>query len=274
LNLFSLPHSWIFMLLIADNLTVTNKAVQSAVAEKNPEPIRELVRNCVAAGAQAIDINPGPLGRNPESTMTFLVDTVQAVTNLPVLIDTPNPRAIEAALRYCKHKAIINGFSLEPAKLEAVLPLAKEYNVDIIGYLLRPDGHVPADAQERLQIAFSVYEALCTAGIDRERLIIDPIVVPVTWHNGNLQNREVLSVIRQLPDLLAFPVRTIAGLSNLTATEGPREKKLLIESAYVCMLAEAGLSMVLMNMLHKETVAAAKACRSLLHSGIFALEEI
>jgi len=262
------------MLLIADNLTATNKAVQKAVVEKDPEPIRELVRNCAAAGAQAIDINPGPLGRNPEEAMTFLVDVVQGVTNLPVFIDTPNSAAIEAALRCCKGKAIINGFSLEPAKLEAVLPLAKEYNTDIVGYLLRPDGHVPADADERLQIAFSVYEAVCTAGIDQERLIIDPIVVPIAWQNGNFQNREVLTVIRQLPDLLAFPVRTVVGLSNLTATEGPREKKLLIESGYVCMLAEAGLSMVLMNMLHKETVATAKACRSLLHSSIFAWEEI
>ena len=262
------------MLLIADNLTVTNKTVQKAVVEKNPEPIRELVENCVAAGAQAIDINPGPLGRNPEGAMTFLVDVVQGVTNLPVLIDTPNPCAIEAALRCCKRTAIINGFSLEPAKLEAILPLAKKYSVDIIGYLLRPDGHVPADAQERLQIAFSVYEALCKAGIDRERLIIDPIVVPMTWQNGSFQNREVLSVIRQLPDLLAFPVRTIVGLSNLTATEGTRRKKLLIENAYLCMLAEAGLSMVLMNVLHKESVKAAKACHSLLDSGIFVWEEI
>jgi len=262
------------MLLIADNLTATNKAVQKAIVEKDPEPIRELVRNCVAAGAQAIDINPGPLGRNPEDTMSFLVDIVQSATNLPILIDTPNPHAIEAALRCCKRTAIINGFSLEPAKLEAILPLAKAYNVDIIGYLLRPDGHVPADAQERLQIAFSVYESFCTAGIDRERLIIDPIVVPVTWQNGNFQNREVLSVIRQLPDLLAFPVRTVAGLSNLTATEGPRGKKLLIENAYLCMLAEAGLSMVLMNVLHKEAVKAAKACRSLLDSSIFVWEEI
>ena len=262
------------MLLIADNLTATNKAVQKAVVEKNPEPIRELVRNCAAAGAQAIDINPGPLGRNPEEAMTFLVDVVQGVTNLPVLIDTPNPRAIEAALRSCKLKAVINGVSLEPAKREAILTLAKEYNVDIIGYLLRPDGHVPADAEERLQIAFSVYEAVCTAGIDQERLIIDPIVVPVTWQNGNFQNRAVLSVIRQLPDLLAFPVRTIVGLSNLTATEAPRGKKLLIEIAYLCMLAEAGLSMVLMNALHKESVKAARTCRSLLHSSIFVWEEI
>jgi len=262
------------MLLIADNLTATNKAVQKAVVEKNPEPIRELVKNCVAAGAKAIDINPGPLGRNPEESMTFLVDAVQGVTNLPVLIDTPNPRAIEAALRCCKHKTIINGFSLEPAKLEAVLPLAKEYNADIIGYLLRPDGHVPADADERLQIALSIYEALCKAGIDRERLIIDPIVVPIAWQNGNFQNREVLTFIRQLPDLLAFPVRTVVGLSNLTATEAPRGKKLLIEIAYLCMLAEAGLSMVLMNALHKESVKAARTCRSLLDSGIFVWEEI
>jgi 5-methyltetrahydrofolate corrinoid/iron sulfur protein methyltransferase len=206
--------------------------------------------------------------------MTFLVNAVQAVTNLPVLIDTPNPRAIEAALRCCKNKAIINGFSLEPAKREAILPLAKKYNVDIIGYLLRPDGHVPTDAAERLQIALSVYEAVCTTGIARERLIIDPVVVPVTWQNGNVQNRAVLSVIRQLPDLLAFPVRTVAGLSNLTAAEGPREKKLLIEQAYVCMLAEAGLSMVLMNVRHRETVKAARACRSLLDSSIFVWDEI
>ena len=69
-------------------------------------------------------------------------------------------------------------------------------------------------------------------------------------------------------------MRTIVGLSNLTAAEAPREKKLLIESAYVCMLAEAGLSMVLMNVLHKESVKVAKACHSLLDSGIFVWEEI
>jgi 5-methyltetrahydrofolate corrinoid/iron sulfur protein methyltransferase len=262
------------MILIADNLTVTNKNVRKALEEKHPAPIRELVRRCESAGAQAIDINPGPLGSSPEATMTFLVDAVQGVTNLPLLMDTPNPRAIEAALRCCKHKAIINGFSLEPAKLEAILPLAKQYDADIIGYLLRTDGHVPSDSEERLQIACAVYEVYCKAGIDRKHLILDPVVVPVTWQNGNFQNREVLSVIRQLPDLLGFPVRTIVGLSNLTAAEGSREKKLLLERAYLCMLAEAGLSMILMNVLHKESVKAVKACRSLLQTGVFAWEEL
>ena len=262
------------MLLIADNLTVTNSAVQRALDEKDPEPIRHLVKRCEAAGAEAIDINSGPLVRDAENRMTFLVDTVQGVTGLPLLIDTASPRAIEAALCACRKKAIINGFSLEPAKREAVLPLAKKYDADIIGYLLRPDGHVASSAEERLQIACAVYEACCKAGIERERLILDPIIVPVAWQDGNFQNREVLSVIRRLPDLLGFPVRTVAGLSNLTAAAGPQGKKLLLEGACLCMLAEAGLSMVLMNIFHQETVRAARACRSLMQPGVFAWEEI
>ena len=84
------------MILIADNLTVTNRAVQRALDEKDPEPIRQLVKRCEAAGAEAIDINSGPLVRDAENRMTFLVDTVQGVTDLPLLIDTASPRAIEA----------------------------------------------------------------------------------------------------------------------------------------------------------------------------------
>lgn len=50
------------------------------------------------------------------------------------------------------------------------------------------------------------------AGIQPQRLIIDPVVAPLVWQDGNLQNMEVLEVIRTLPDLLGFPVRTIAGM--------------------------------------------------------------
>ena len=262
------------MILIADNLTITNRSMKQALDQMDPEPIQQLVRQCEAAGAGAIDLNPGPLGRDSGSRMAFLVETAQGVTGLPLFIDTAEPHAMEAGLRACRNRAVINGFSLEPAKREAILPLAKKYDADIIGYLLQPDGHVSSSAEERLQIACAVYEACCKAGIERERLILDPIIVPVAWQDGNFQNREVLSVIRRLPDLLGFPVRTVAGLSNLTAAAGPQEKKLLLESACLCMLAEAGLSMVLMNIFHQETVRAARACRSLMQPGVFAWEEL
>lgn len=82
--------------------------------------------------------------------MEFMVETVQEVSDLPILIDIANPKALEAGLRVSRNKAIINGFSLEPAKLEPILPLTKKFETDIIGYLLYPNGHVPPYGAERL----------------------------------------------------------------------------------------------------------------------------
>jgi len=246
--------------------------IQQAIEERDPEPIQSLVKQCQKAGAEAIDVNSGPLTREPEKKMTFLVKAVQSVTDLPILIDTVNPRAMAAGLRTSRSRVIINGFSLEPAKIEHILPLASEFGVDIIGYLLYPDSRVPANASERLEIAIDLYRAVLQSGLQPEKLIIDPIIAPLLWDNGTLQAREVLDTIRQLPDLLGFNVRTIAGLSNLTTGKGETQKKRLVEQTYLPMLAAAGLDMCLLNVFHSETIKTAKACKSLLHDNIFAWE--
>ncbi|MEZ4528171.1 MAG: dihydropteroate synthase [Desulfobacterales bacterium] len=260
------------MILVADNLQITHPKIEQAVREMNPEPVREMVRKCADAGADAIDINSGPLSRDPEKKMAFLVETVQEVTDLPVLLDTANPRALEAGLSVSRNPTVINGFSLEPAKLECILPLAKKYDTDIIGYLLYPNSHVPHTEAERLEVAVELYAEFQKAGLENERLIIDPVIAPVIWENGNRQDMEILSVLRNLPDLLGFPVRTVAGISNLTTGRGPKEQKRLLEKAYLPMLAASGLSMALLNIFHAKTVAVAKACNALTDPKIFTWE--
>ena len=112
------------------------------------------------------------------------------------------------------------------------------------------------------------------AGLDNDLLIIDPIVVPLIWQNGNFQNMEILSVIRTLPDLLGFDVRTIAGLSNLTSGKGGKEKKLLLERTYLPVLLESGLSMTLMDVFHEETIRTVWASRALMSPKIFSWEDL
>ncbi len=257
------------MILVADNLRITHPAIVRALAESNPEPIVEMVQACEKAGAKAIDINTGPLSRNPESKMTFMVQTVQSATRLPLLLDTVNSVAIEVGIKTAAAPVIINGFSLEPAKLETILPLAKRYGCQIIGYLLRPDGHVPADAEERLHIAVMLYDEFQKLGLQDSQLIIDPVVVPVTWHDGCHQNNEILKVLSTLPDLLGFPVKTIAGLSNLTAGGKSLFKCRLLQQTYLTLLAFSGLSMALCNVLAKEVTTTAAACQALMQPDIF-----
>jgi 5-methyltetrahydrofolate corrinoid/iron sulfur protein methyltransferase len=262
------------MRIIADNLRVTQKAIEIAVAENDPLPLQAVVKRCLAAGADGIDINSGPLYRDPESRMTFMVEAVQQATRLPLILDTSNPKALKAGLLACKNPATLNGLSLEPSKLEHILPLATAHQVDIVCYLLYPNGHVPPDSSERLNVAVSLYQKCLDAGVEPERMIIDPVVAPLCWQDGLFQAREVLTVIKTLPELLGFPVRTIAGLSNLTASAKDPVKRLLAEQSYLPMLAASGLSMILMNVLNAESVRVARTCRLFTQESIFAWEMV
>lgn len=256
------------MKLIADNLRVTKPEIRMAIENRDPLPIRDLARKCAAAGAFALDINTGPLGKNPETDMRFFIEAVESVTDLPLLIDTTNPTAMRAGLEAAKNKTVINGFSLEPVKLEKILPLAKEFDTDIVGFLLYPDSRVPKTEAERLEIALELMEKAEAAGVAKERVIIDPVVPPLVWEDGIVQARAVLNVIRSLPELLGFPIQTIAGISNLCTGAKDKTKRLLLEQSYVAMLASAGLSFALMDILAGELVRSART------AGILAKEEI
>jgi 5-methyltetrahydrofolate corrinoid/iron sulfur protein methyltransferase len=262
------------MLLIAENLQITNSTVRDALDRMDPLPVRDMAKRCVAAGAEALDINSGPLRKRPEEHMRFLVETVRSVTDLPLFIDTVNPAAIGAALEAATGRVIINGFSLAPEKLEKILPLAVRNEAEIIGYLLGPDGHVPPDVDGRLTRAVELFQAYTAAGGEPSRLVIDPIAVPLSWENGGAQARAVLDVVRMLPDVLGFPVRSIVGLSNLTSGASRHKGRLPVERTYLAMLAASGLDMALVNIFHAQTVQTARTCRLITRSGVFAWEEV
>jgi 5-methyltetrahydrofolate corrinoid/iron sulfur protein methyltransferase len=257
------------VIVVADNLRITLPAVGRAVQRLAPEPIRQMVSACMVAGAQAVDVNSGPLYRAPEEKMTFLVRTVQAAADLPIVLDTTNPTAMAAGLAACHGRAVINGVSLEPAKLQRMLPLARQYDADIVGYLLHPDGQVPPDADGRMTAAVRLLEEIERHGILAERLIIDPIVAPLAWQDGNRQNMAVLEVIRTLPDLLGCPVRTIAALSNLTTGAPDADTRRRYQETFLPMLAAAGLDMILMNALDPALVQVARCCRNITQAAIF-----
>ncbi len=260
------------MIVVGDNLQITHPMVHAALRDSNPDPLKALVRRMEAAGARMIDINTGPLGKGAEEKMTFLVRAVEAATELPLLIDTANPDAMAAGVRAAHGRVILNGFSLEPRKLKHILPLAPQYDADIIGYLLDARGRTLPTVDDRLALAVELHQACLTEKVPQERLIIDPVVTPLLWEDGRTQNRAVLRVVQALPEVLGYDVRTVAGLSNLTAGTKFSDKQAAMECAYGAMLAASGLDMVLLNVFHEETVRVAGACEALLSEKVFTWE--
>lgn len=262
------------MKLVADNIRITRRDIREALADRNAEPVKALARRCVSHRADAIDINAGPLKKSPKADMAFLVEAVASVTALPLLVDTVNPVAMEAALAKTDNPVILNGVSLEPAKLAGILPLAKAYDVDVVGFLLYEDSRVPKTAAERLELALTLVDRITAAGITAQRLIIDPVVPPLSWDDGLYRARELVETIRMLPDLLGFPVRTIAGLSNLTTGTGNPQKKALVEAAFLPMLSAAGLTHIMLDIFRPLPVNIAKTCGILTREDIFSWEQV
>lgn len=263
------------MLLIADNLQLTQPAVAREVAGRNRTALHRRITRLVAAGAEAIDINTGPLGSKAEDVMVFALETAATATDGPLLIDTVNPAAMRAALATgVPNRIIINGFSMEPAKLERILPLAVEFNTEIIGYLLDEHSRVPTSMEEKLGVALALYQEARAAGLRAEQLIIDPVVAPLSWQDATAHNRALLEVLARLPDMLGFGVQTVASISNLTTGPAARRHKERLEQAFIPMLASRGLSMLLVNMDHRRSVAMVRLSGWLLNEGVFAWRQI
>ncbi len=91
------------VLIAADNLHGLDPVTAKAMEAFDPAPIERVVRRCEDQGADYIDINPGYLSPAKEDRMTFLVETVQEATTLPLILDSAHPRVLRRGLASCNH---------------------------------------------------------------------------------------------------------------------------------------------------------------------------
>lgn len=236
------------MLLAADNIHAMNPAVSDALRTLDPKPIRELALTCARNGAHLIDINPGYLSARHEDRMQFLVETVQEVTSLRLILDSPNARVLARGLTVCRDTPILNALSLEPQKLQEILPLAVQHHTDLVLLLMDERSFTPPSADEKMALALELREHCLAAGMSQEDLIFDPVLPNLSWDDAYARIAEDIKTVRLLASgaVLQEPVRTMVGLSNLRSGHSsafPAE----IDRTCLTLLAGAGLHMALAN---------------------------
>jgi len=155
-----------------------------------------------------------------------------------------------------------------------MLPLADKYQTEIIGFLINEKGQVPPRAEERLEVASQLVAKAEESGVPPERVIIDPVLVPLSWQDGAHYNRELLEVIHLLPQFFAKPIRTIAGLSNLGAGSPNRAARAAVEANFILMLAAAKLDFILMDVTQESNLDALNLSQLLLGDKVFTWEEV
>ncbi len=168
------------VVIIGESINPTRrKKLVSTLQEGNFDFVLELAEKQIQAGADVLDVNVGFPGVDDVKLLPWTVKAIQERFDIPLCIDSPNPRAIEAALKVAMGKCLINSVNGEEESLRNLLPVAREYNAAIIGLCMDDDG-ITDDPEKRLLIAEKIIERAVAAGIREEDVIIDPLAMAVS----------------------------------------------------------------------------------------------
>jgi 5-methyltetrahydrofolate--homocysteine methyltransferase len=198
--------------IIGESINPTGrKKLRDALQEENYDYVRDLAVRQVESGADILDVNVGVPGLDEVALLPEVIGIVSSAVDVPICIDSANPEALAAGLAAAQGKPLVNSVNGEEAMLESVLPLVKEYGAGVIGLTMDDDG-IPTDPETRLAIAGKIIERAGKLGIEREDIVIDPLVMAIgADSNAGSVTLKSIETIRK-----EFGVNINLGASNVS----------------------------------------------------------
>ncbi|MCJ7446249.1 MAG: dihydropteroate synthase [Bacteroidales bacterium] len=228
------------VIIIGESINPTRrKKLVSTLQEGNFEYVLELAGNQIKAGADVLDVNVGFPGVDDEKLLPETVKQLQSRYDIPLCLDSPNPKAIEAALKVAEGKCLINSVNGEEASMKAFLPIAKDFGAAIIGLCMDEEGIIH-DPEKRLAIAEKIINRAVKTGIKAEDVIVDPLAMAVSADpNACLVTLETIRLVHQ-----KLGHNITQGASNISFGLPDRES---LNAAYMMMSIYNGLTCPIAN---------------------------
>ncbi len=215
------------------------KKLVSTLQDGNFEYVLELAASQIKAMADILDVNVGYPGVDDVKLLPETVLAINAKFDIPLCLDSPNPKAIEAALKVAAGKCMINSVNGEEKSLKALIPIAKEYGAVIIGLTMDDDG-ITLDPEKRLAIAEKILNRAVSAGIKEEDVVIDPLAMAVSADpQACLVTLKTIRLVRQ-----KLGLNITLGASNISFGLPDRE---VLNSAFMTLAIQHGLTCPIAN---------------------------
>lgn len=207
----------------------------------------------VEAGGEILDINLSLIGINEAKVMRKTVAFLQNYLDAPLQLDSIDATVLEAGARQYAGRPLFNSVNGSQESMNTIFPIVKKYGGVVIGMTFDEDG-IPETAEERVIMAEKIIQKAFEYGIDREDIVIDPLVLPASNQVNQIQ--VVVDTLKLLKSKLN--VLTVAGISNISYGLPNRS---LLERTFLITCVTAGLDAPITNPLKEsimETVSALK----------------
>ena len=255
------------MLIIAEKINSSRKSVAQAIEGQDKKFIQNEARMQTEAGAGYIDVNAGSFIGEEAERLEWVIQVVQGATDLPLCIDSPDPEVIKAVLPLLHQSPMVNSITMEPIRLEGILPLVAERGAKVIG-LCQSEDTLAETADDKVRLAGQLVEEVSKIGIPLDDLYIDPLVYPIS--SNPVSALAVLEAIERI--MKEFPgVHTICGLTNVSYGLPSRK---LINRTFLVAAVTKGLDAVIMDPTDKELFGALKAALAVVSKDEYCMEFI
>ena len=243
-------------ILIGERINPTGKKrFQQALRENDIDYILGEALKQQDAGVQLLDVNVGLPEIDEPAFLLRAVKELQAVTDLPLQLDTTDPVAMEAGLRAYNGKAMVNSVNGKEEVMNAIFPLVAKYGGFVVALTL-DEGGIPDTAEERVAIAEKIIRRASEFGIDKKDLIFDPLAMTIS-----ADTRAALATMQAVQKIrFGLGVNTSLGISNVSFGIPNRN---IITSTFFALCLQDGLSAAIMNPYSQEMMNVYHAFRAL-----------
>lgn len=247
------------MLLIGENIHIISKSVQNALVERNEGFILDLIKK--QSHMDYIDLNVGPAKGDLGGILPWLCNLVESSTNLKISFDTTNSEEMKRGLETSKNpqNCLLNSTSADEARLEKLTDLAADFNSNLIALTMNKEIGIPKTADERLELAFQIFEKCQEKNISNEKIFFDPLILPISVDQSQAQ--EALNTIQMIKQSFDPEVMTTIGLSNIS-NGSPKEIRPLINRVFAILAYGAGLDSAIIDSFDTELINVFKVLES------------
>ncbi|WP_407308552.1 methyltetrahydrofolate cobalamin methyltransferase [Desulfosporosinus sp. SB140] len=236
------------MIIVGELINASRKAMGEAIKAQDAECIQKVAMDEFAAGANYIDVNAGIFVGKELEYLEWLVKKVQEVVDAPCCIDSPDPKAIEAALSVHKGIAMINSISLEKDRYNALIPVIAGTDLKVVALCMSDEG-MPETMDDRLRIADKLINGLVQNNLPLDHIYVDPLVQPISVNSTFAV--EFMNSVEAIMTRFTG-VHTMCGLSNISYGLPGRK---FMNHAFAIMAIAKGLDGLIINPLDKMMMA-------------------
>ncbi len=247
------------MIIIGEKINTVRKSVLRAYQEKDSKYICDEAVRQVKAGAGVIDVNAGIDTDIDPGNMAWAVNIIQNVVDVPLCIDSPDPKTIKAGFDASrdKQRTWANSITLEKKRIDGILPLVKEYQCPVVALCMGKEG-IPKTPEGRVEIAKRHVDVIDKYGIPLENLYLDPLIEPIAVQTD--RGKFCLNTLR----LIKSAIPGIKSVICLSAISFGLPKRQLLNRIYLPLLMYEGIDAVILDPLDSELMMNLEVANTLL----------